>query len=354
MALKIKPRSFMPAISSIARTNANTPASAAVRAARNSARRTAQGTPPPALTRARTAVIVVPPAPSSIPALALAKSAGNVNEIVNKTPSGPSLYERVCTTRNLVIGGAVIGSAAVAAAFGVLASQVGTLAASQIVAANTVAFLQPGLTIFGFALKTGMFMTLNTVVPVTSGLITISLPVISSVVVTAIGGYVIFCVMNKMIEQLVDSKNSLMTTMKDTVTELPGKLLKQVPGYSLFTSMFSSKEAPLPKDQEIEARKQEIAASQKRQKDEIIKANEPILKVFKELHDAAITPEERAKYANTVELLKGERQPSFADTSASKGLADFFDEQGQEKSGIYTRQACLQEQAARQAIEEVD
>ncbi len=273
----------------------------------------ASATPPPTLTSDRTTVIAS--APSSAPA----KSAKKVNQTVNKTPSGPSLYDRVCTTRNLEIA---IGSAAVAAAIGVWASKVGTLAASQIVAANTVAFLTPGLTICGFALKTGTLITVNTVTPVMSGLIAISLPIISTIVVTAIGGFILLHIMNKMIQQVKDSVNSGLTTMKDTVTGLPETLLKQVPGYSFVSSLFSS------------SKEQESAARQERLRNEIEQAHRkpeewitPSLPYFEGLRDAAKNEKERAMYENTVAVLKGERQSGLAYTPApSNGLADILEE----------------------------
>jgi hypothetical protein len=179
------------------------------------------------------------------------KSARKVKKIVN----GPSLYDRVFTTEILQIGGLVLCSAAVAGAFGTWALKVGALTASQIVATNLIAFIQPGMTVVGFALKAGMFITMNAVVPVATALVTISLPIVSTVVVTTISVLVILHVVNKMIQKLEESLKSGM----DTAKELPGKLLEQIPGYSMISSLFGyGKDSP--------SQEPKVALRQKRQR----------------------------------------------------------------------------------------
>ncbi len=169
------------------------------------------------------------------------KSARKVRKTFNKTVKGPSLYDRVFTTENLQIGGLVVCSTAAAAAFGTWALKVGALTASQIVATNLIAFLQPGMTVVGFALKAGLYITLNAVVPVASALITISLPIVSTVVVTTISVLVILQVVNKMIQKLEEGVKA----GYDKASELPGKLLEQIPGYSTLSSLFGyGKDSP--------------------------------------------------------------------------------------------------------------
>ena len=173
----------------------------------------------------------------------------------------PSLYDRVTTIQNLQTAGIVAGSVAVAAALAALTAKVGTLAASQMIATSTVAFLQPGMTIFGFALKTGMYMTVNTVVPVTSGLITIALPVVSTVVVTGtaviITLYLVNSLMNKMEGRFADGFNSMRENLKNRVkegvagvknmvTELPGKVMRKIPGYSMIAALIGSDKSKAP------------------------------------------------------------------------------------------------------------
>ncbi len=301
----------------------------------------------PALTNTR--VAVVPARASSAPATPSAKK---VQKIV--TPGQPGLYDRVFTNRNLVIGGAVIGSAAVAAAFAALSAKVGTLAASQIVATSTVAFFQPGLTIFGFALKTGMFMTMNTVVPVvTGGLLPIVLPIVSTVVVTGIAVVVTLYVVNSMMKKLQSSVEAGITTMKDNVVGLPGMVLRQVPGFGMVSSILGfgeNTQAPVA---------QTKAARLERRKNEIKKANEDsgALAIFKQELEQAKTPKQRIAAEKAIALLSGERTLELRDTPAPRGLAalvDHFDDQGRplpavRRPGIYTRQMHFEARAAKKA-----
>jgi hypothetical protein len=160
---------------------------------------------------------------------------------VKKTVNGPSFFDRVFSTENIQIGGLVLCSVAAAGAFGTWASKVGTMTASKIVVTNLIAFLQPGMTVVGFALKAGLYLTLNAVVPVASALVTISLPILSTVVVTTISTFVILHFLNNMIQKLEASVQSGM----DKAREIPGQLLKQVPGYSTFSAMLESVSAML-------------------------------------------------------------------------------------------------------------
>jgi hypothetical protein len=267
----------------------------------------------------------------------------------------PSLYDRVTTTQNLQIAGIVAGSVAVAAALGALTAKVGTLAASKMIATSTVAFLQPGITIFGFAMKTGMFITVNTVVPVTSGLITIALPVVSTVVVTSaaviITLYVVNSMMKKMEAGFSDGFNSMrenletrvkdgVVGMKNMVTELPGKVMRKIPGYSTIAGLFGSDKPKAP-FLTLEQRK---AARQERLKNATESANRAsgALAIFENLHDE-----------NAIALLKGERKSNFAEVPPSKGLAtlldhyqdDFLPKPPVRKPGVYTRADFLRNQA---------
>src|SRR6185369_12649789 len=113
---------------------------------------------PPALTRDRVAAVPI---------------TRNLTKIQNLATGRSSLHGRVSIDRNTIIGGAIVASIAVATAFAALSAKVGTLAASQLITSNIVAFLQPGVTIFGFALKTGMFVTMNTVAAVFTGIVKI-------------------------------------------------------------------------------------------------------------------------------------------------------------------------------------
>jgi hypothetical protein len=135
-----------------------------------------------------------------------------------------------------VIGGVVVSSAAVAAAFAALSAKVGTLAASQILATSTVAFLQPGLTIFGFAVKTGMMLAVNTVVPVTGGLVAVTFPFLSLAISTAIPVILVIYLFMKLEAKLEEG----MIALKDKITGLPGQILQKVPGYGFVSSMIGS------------------------------------------------------------------------------------------------------------------
>jgi hypothetical protein len=171
---------------------------------------------------------------------------------VKKTVNGPSLYDRVFSTENIQIGSLVVGSAAVAAAFGTWALKVGALTASKIVVTNLIEFLQPGMTVVGFALKAGLYITLNAVVPVASALITLSLPIISTIVVTTISVLVILQVVNKMIQKLEEGVKA----GYDKASEIPGKLLEQIPGYSTISSLFGYDKASTSEEKPIVETKQ--------------------------------------------------------------------------------------------------
>jgi hypothetical protein len=180
----------------------------------------AQGKPSPILTSDRVSV-----------------STPVISKKVKKTVIEPDFYElhnRVCTDENLQIGSLVLCAAVAAGAFGTWASKIGVLPASKIVATNLIAFLQPGMTFVGYALKAGMFITMNALVPLGTALVTISLPIISTVVVTTISVFIILAIVNKLIQKLEKSVKIGM----DKAMELPGKLLEQVPGYSLISSLF--------------------------------------------------------------------------------------------------------------------
>jgi hypothetical protein len=218
----------------------STTTAATAKAQREAARNVEiQTTPSPTLTTTRTSVI-----DTSTPTIS-AKKARKIKEMIR--PSLGGFYNRVFSTENLQIGGLVLCSAAIAGAFGTWALKVGALSASQIIAANLIAFLQPGMTVVGFALKTGLFITMNAVVPVATALVTISLPIVSTVVVTTISVLVILHVVNKMIQQLEASVKSGM----DKAREVPGKLLEQIPGYSMISSLLGYGKAA-PSNEETE------------------------------------------------------------------------------------------------------
>ncbi len=182
----------------------------------------------------------------------ISTGAKKIDKIVNKPMSGISLSDRVCSTENLQIGSLVLCAAVAAGAFGTWASKIGVLTASKIVATNLIAFLQPGMTVVGYALKAGMFLTMNALVPLGTALVTISLPIISTIVVTTISVFIILAVVNKMIQKLEEGVKIGM----DKAMELPGKLLEQVPGYSMISSLFglhkpSSSEKEVPVIQKV-------------------------------------------------------------------------------------------------------
>ncbi len=201
----------------------------------------AQEKPTPTLTSKQT----------SITAPDISKKVKKVKGAVIK-PNFTDLYNRVCSTENAQIGSLVLCAAVAAGAFGTWASKIGVLTASKIVATNLIAFLQPGMTVVGYALKAGMFLTMNALVPLGTGLVTISLPIISTIVVTTISVFIILAVVNKMIQKLEEGVKIGM----DKAMELPGKLLEQVPGYSMISSLFglhkpSSSEKEVPVIQKV-------------------------------------------------------------------------------------------------------
>lgn len=196
-----------------------------------------QDKPSPTLTRNRT----------SITTPDISKKVKKAKERVI-TPNFNELYNRVFSTENLQIGSLVLCSAAAAVAFGTWASKIGVLPASKIVATNLIAFLQPGMTVVGFALKAGIFITINALVPLGTALVTISLPIISTLVVTTISVFIILAVVNKMIQKLEEGVKVGM----NKAMELPGKLLEQVPGYSMISSLFGL-DKPSPSEKKTEA-----------------------------------------------------------------------------------------------------
>lgn len=195
-----------------------------------------QGKPSPTLTSDR----------ASITTPVISKKVKKAKERVI-TPNFNELYNRVFSTENLQIGSLALCAAAAAGAFGTWASKIGVLPASKIVATNLIAFLQPGMTVVGFALKAGMFITMNALVPLGTALVTISLPIISTIVVTTISVFVILAIFNKMIKKLEEGVKVGM----DKAMELPGKLLEQVPGYSMMASLFGL-DNPSPPEKKTE------------------------------------------------------------------------------------------------------
>lgn len=229
----------LPTIDSTKTTNEKAQKEAAKKAEREAK---AQDKPTPTLTSDRT----------SITTPIISKK---VKETVIK-PNLNELYNRVFSTENLQIGSLALCAAAAAGAFGTWASKIGVLPASKIVATNVIAFLQPGMTVVGYALKVAMFITINALVPLGTALVTISLPIISTIVVTTISVLIILAVVNKMIQKLEEGVRVGM----DKAMELPGKLLEQVPGYSMISTLFGL-DKPSPSEE-----KKEEPVIQKRQR----------------------------------------------------------------------------------------
>jgi hypothetical protein len=218
----------------------------------NSSKKDENKSSAPTLESNRTSVIDTA-TPSSNSDISARKVKRTVNKTVNESNLN-GLYDRVFSTENIQIGSLVVCSVAAAAAFGSWALKVGAMNASQIVATNLIAFLQPGMTVVGYALKVGMFITLNAVVPLASALVTISLPIVSTIVVTTISVLVILHIFNKMIQKLEESVKSGV----DAAKELPGKLLEQIPGYSTISSLLGyGKDSP--------SKEPKVALRQKRQ-----------------------------------------------------------------------------------------
>ncbi|HEX4839438.1 MAG TPA: hypothetical protein VFU89_03230 [Rhabdochlamydiaceae bacterium] len=230
---------------------------------------------------------VVVPAPTST-------NLKKVQKIV--TPNRHNLYGRVSIDRDTLIDSAVIGSMAIGSAFVALSAKGGTLAASKLVTANVIAFLKPGITICSFALKTGMFVTMKTIVPVVTGVL---MPAVLPVVVSGALILMMFYLVNKVIKKIESSLQAGLTTVKDAVTDLPGTVLRQVPGNGIFTSIFQNK---------------------------IEKANRAsgALAEFEKMRDAT-TGDQKAGAETAIATLKGEITPDWATLEPSKGLADILE-----------------------------
>lgn len=234
------------------------------------------------------------------------------------TPYQPNLYGRVSIDRDTLIDGAVVGSIAIVGAFAALSAKVGTLAASKLVTANVIAFLKPGVTIFGFALKTGLFVTMNTVVPIVTGVL---MPIVLPVVISGASIFMMFYLVNKVIKKIESSVQAGLTTVKDAVTDLPGMVLRQVPGNGIVTSIFEN----------------EIA--QANRKSGALPEFEKMQKEAKKL--GKIKAAEGAERA--IATLKGKRTPKWTSQS-SKGLADILEPPRRPRL-MYTRDMFLQAQA---------
>jgi hypothetical protein len=256
-------------------------------------------------------------------------------------PIRSNLHGRSSIDRNTII----VGCIAAFAAFAALSAKVGTLAASQLVASNVIAFLQPGVTIFGFALKTGMFITLKTVVPIVTGvLLPIALPVVSTIVVSGVSILVMLFVLNQIIKKVEDSVQKGLTTMKDAVTNLSETVLRQVPGYGMLTSIFGDSKKPA---EETPAQKQQ------RVRNETEQANRDsgALAELEKMHEEAQTSGQKEAAEEAIAVLKGEKTPQWAVSTRSKGLADLLEPQDprQHHPRIYTRETMKRAQAAKQA-----
>jgi|GEM_PF-3481744 len=187
-----------------------------------------------------------------------------------------------------------------------LSAKIGTLAASKLFTANVIAFLKPGVTIFGFALKTGMFVTMNTVVPVVTGGL---MPIVLPVVVAGAAILMMFYLLNEVIKKVESSVQTGLTTVKDAVAGLPGMVLRQVPGNGIFTSIFGN---------------------------EIAQAN---------TDSGALAEYQKAGAKRAIAALKGERTPEWAILQPSQGLGDILAPPRHCPRLMYTRDMFLQAQA---------
>jgi hypothetical protein len=166
----------------------------------------------------------------------------------------PSLVKKTLTTRNIAIMGVLGGTAAVAPAFAALSAKVGVLAASQILIGKMFMFLEPGLLIVSFLLKTAFSLALSLTLP-------IILPILSAIVVTviivAISLYVAHLFMNKIQNTITKVFTYIFTHMQNAAVEGSQRILGQVPGYAIFSSLFGSKETVASRHSPAEIARQE-------------------------------------------------------------------------------------------------
>lgn len=141
------------------------------------------------------------------------------------------LGQRVFTQRNLCIIGVSGGAAALAGAFAALSSKVGAVAAANLVAVHTAAFLQPGVVITAFALKTSATVAASATLPL---LIPIASTVLVGGAAVAVTFYIVRALKNKMVDGLGYAK--------DVALAIPKAMLQQIPGGSAIVAMFETPE----------------------------------------------------------------------------------------------------------------
>jgi hypothetical protein len=200
-----------------------------------------------------------------------------------------SLSDRVFTTRNVCITGGVAASAAFAA----LSAKVGILAASQVVAHGTIAFLQPGIAIFGFAAKTAISMTANLAI---AAALPILLPVVSTAVVITIVVAISFFALRALLAQL--SIQEGFVNMKNFVSNLPQILMEKMPSLPSFSALFGLnkvKRKPLTADEKAAKLKTELQ-----------QANAETISIFKELEKRTVDPKKNTAAQRTLAALSGD------------------------------------------------
>jgi len=141
----------------------------------------------------------------------------HANVPVIKAPKNKStsFLSKVTRPKNLCLIGAVV---ALKTAFTVLAVKIGPLAATHLVAQQTVAFLSPGVYVAGLALEVAL-KTATTII--VHGMLPIVLPILSTIVVTtlAVGltvyvGYLIMIAMQNKIKATLDKVPLVGDTIK--------------------------------------------------------------------------------------------------------------------------------------------
>lgn len=143
-----------------------------------------------------------------------------------------SLLNKITQPRNLCLIGAVV---AVKAGFAFLAVKLGPLAATQLLAQHTIAFLTPGMYVLGYALEVALKVTITVMM---NGILPIVLPILSTIVVTglafALTVYIGYLLVNaakdklyavcKAIEAELD-KNPITKCVKNVLVAIYSKLL---------------------------------------------------------------------------------------------------------------------------------